>query len=167
MRRRGRYPRHSGSPLLPVSPFQRAVPITPADRTSARVDCFLIRAAFPVSLAGRHPHLHFRGLLRLHSRYGPQDRSAAQGGLRHEASARQLPNRAARQLPDQSTSIWAESSSTGDTRLSGHTAKSGAFLRPSQSRISLRSSGLRRVNSASSRRRDRCRTRGRAGRGRG
>ena len=26
---------------------------------------------------GRHPHCHFRGLLRLHSRYGPPDRSAA------------------------------------------------------------------------------------------
>jgi hypothetical protein len=38
----------------------------------------------------------------------------------------QLPNRAARQLPDPSTTIWVESSSTGDTRLSGHTAKSGS-----------------------------------------
>ena len=28
---------------------------------------------------------HFRGLLRLHSRYGPPDRSTAQGGLCHEA----------------------------------------------------------------------------------
>ncbi len=26
---------------------------------------------------GRHPHCHFRGLLRLYSRYGPPDRSAA------------------------------------------------------------------------------------------
>ena len=40
----------------------------------------------PVS-AGRHPQLHFRGLLRLHSRYGPPDRSTAQGGLCHEASS--------------------------------------------------------------------------------
>jgi hypothetical protein len=30
----------------------------------------------PVS-AGRHPQLHFRGLLRLYSRYGPSDRSTA------------------------------------------------------------------------------------------
>jgi hypothetical protein len=28
---------------------------------------------------GRHPHCHFRGLLRLHTRYGPPDRSAALG----------------------------------------------------------------------------------------
>src|SRR3954447_20158700 len=44
------------------------------------------RAAFPVIQAGRRPRLRFRGLLRLHSRYGPSDRSTAQGGLRHEAS---------------------------------------------------------------------------------
>src|SRR6516162_165947 len=34
--------------------------------------------AFPKWPEGRHPHCHFRGLLRLHSRYGPPDRSAAQ-----------------------------------------------------------------------------------------
>ena len=43
-------------------------------------------AAFPGSQAGRHPRLHFRGLLRLHSNYGPLDRSTAQGGLCHRAS---------------------------------------------------------------------------------
>src|SRR4051794_273116 len=46
------------------------------------------RAAFPEIQAGRRPRLHFRGLLRLHSRYGPSDRSTARGGLRHEASTR-------------------------------------------------------------------------------
>src|SRR6202045_565832 len=35
------------------------------------------RNAFPKWQEGRHPHCHFRGLLRLHSRYGPPDRSAA------------------------------------------------------------------------------------------
>src|SRR6266536_3584552 len=34
----------------------------------------------------------------------------------HEAS---VPGRAARQLPDQSTTLWVESSSTGDPRLRG------------------------------------------------
>ena len=46
----------------------------------------LSHAAFPVTAAGRHPHLRFRDLLRLHSRYGPLDCSTAQGGLCHEAS---------------------------------------------------------------------------------
>ena len=78
----------TGLPRLPASPFQRAVPTTPADRTGAHVDCFPIRAAFPVIQAGRHPHHHFRGLLRLHTRYGPLDCSTAQGGICHEASAR-------------------------------------------------------------------------------
>ena len=59
---------------------------TPADQMGAHVDCFPTRAAFPVTLAGRHPHLHFRGLLRLHSRCGLLARSAAQGDLCHEAS---------------------------------------------------------------------------------
>jgi len=56
--------------------------------------------------AGRHPRLHFRGLLRLHACYGPLDRSTAQSGLRHEASTRPVtqPGRSSatrsyRQLP--------------------------------------------------------------------
>src|ERR1700687_4857472 len=39
---------------------------------------FPAHAAFPKWQEGRHPHCHFRGLLRLHSHYGPSDRSAAQ-----------------------------------------------------------------------------------------
>jgi hypothetical protein len=46
------------------------------------------RAAFPEIQAGRRPRRLFRGLLRLHSRYGPSDCSTAQGGLCHEASTR-------------------------------------------------------------------------------
>jgi len=42
--------------------------------------------AFPGKTAGRRSHLDFRGLLKLHSRYGPLACSAAQGGLCHEAS---------------------------------------------------------------------------------
>src|SRR6202040_864222 len=77
----------TGLPRLPEPPFQRAVPTTPADRVGAHVDCFPARAAFPKWQEGRHPHCHFRGLLGLHTRYGPLDRSTAQGGLYHEASA--------------------------------------------------------------------------------
>src|SRR5580692_8558514 len=67
----------TGLPRLPEPPFRRAVPTTPADRAGALVDCFPAHAAFPKWQEGRHPHCHFRGLLRLHSRYGPPDRSAA------------------------------------------------------------------------------------------
>jgi len=78
----------TGLPRLPASPFQRAVPTTPADRTGAYVDYFPVHTAFPAFWPGRHPHYGFRGLLRLDSRYGPLDRSTARSGLRHEASAR-------------------------------------------------------------------------------
>jgi hypothetical protein len=86
-----RYPRlRRVSPRLLASPFQRAVPITPADRTAACLDYFAVHTAFPAFRPGRHPHYGFRGLLRLHSRYGPLDCSTARSGLRHEASARPI-----------------------------------------------------------------------------
>ncbi len=75
-----------GLPRLPVSLFQRAVPSTPAPGRVHMSVASPSRAAFPGSQAGRHPRLHFRGLLRLHSNYGPLDRSTAQGGLCHRAS---------------------------------------------------------------------------------
>ena len=78
----------TGLPRLPAPPLQRAVPITPADRTAACVDYFAVHTAFPAFRPGRHPHYGFQGLLRLHSRYGPLDRSTARSGLCHEASAR-------------------------------------------------------------------------------
>jgi TolB-like protein len=101
----------TGIPRLPEPPSQRAVPTTPADRMSASVDCFPIHAAFPVLQAGRHPHLYFRGLLRLHSRYGPLACSTAQGGLCHEASA-QLVTR-----PSRSSATGAIDNSPGGTSL--------------------------------------------------
>jgi hypothetical protein len=77
----------TGLPRLPESPFRRAEPTTPAERTGACVDCFPAHAAFPKWQEGRLPHCHFRGLLRLYSRYGPPDRSAAKSDLCHEAPA--------------------------------------------------------------------------------
>jgi hypothetical protein len=67
----------TGLPRLPEPPFRRAVPTTQADRAGARVDCFPAHTTFPKWQEGRHPHSHFRGLLRLHSRYGPPDCSTA------------------------------------------------------------------------------------------
>ena len=103
------------------------MPTTPADRAGARVDYFPARAAFPKWQEGRHPHCHFRGLLRLYSRYGPSDRSATQGDPRFREGrlfvtrlrSHQLPSETARQLPDLSTIIRVEPSSTDDSRLQG------------------------------------------------
>jgi hypothetical protein len=60
-----------------------------------------VHAASPIMQAGRHPRLHFRGLLRLHSRYGPSSCSTAQGGLCHEAPIRPVarPNRSSATRP--------------------------------------------------------------------
>src|SRR5262249_49934032 len=110
----------TGLPRLLASSFRRAVPTTPADRAGAHVDCFPAHTAFPKWQEGRHPHCHFRGLLRLHTRYAPPDRSAALGPpFATRLQPVQLPARAARQLPDQSTTLRVESSSTDDARLRG------------------------------------------------
>jgi hypothetical protein len=70
-----------------------------------------VRAAFPVMQAGRHPHLYYRGLLGLHSRYGPSDCSAAQGGLCHEASIQPVAQ------PNRSSATRAIDNSLGGTSL--------------------------------------------------
>ena len=91
-----RPPPAAGIPRLPGPPFRRAVPNYPGGSRQVLISvASLSRAAFPVIQAGRHPQLHFRGLLGLHSCYGPLDRSTAQGGLCRKASARPvaLPSR--------------------------------------------------------------------------
>ena len=84
-----------GLPRYPLHPSGVPCPLPRRIKTGALVDCFPAHTAFPVMQAGRHPHLYFRGLLRLHARYGPSDCSTAQGGLCHEASIRLVtqPNR--------------------------------------------------------------------------
>src|SRR5215471_20989242 len=103
----------------PTSQFPTCCAQYPGGPNGCTCRFFSVRATFLVFSASRRPHLHFRGLLRLHSHYGPSDCSTAQGGLCHEASTGQLPIRVARQLPDLSTTIWVEPSSTGKTRHRG------------------------------------------------
>src|SRR5438552_11183380 len=113
------------SPDYPYHPSNVLCPHTPAD---VGVDCFPVHAAFPVTQAGRRPHLHFRGLLRLYSRYGPLDCSTAQGGLCHEASTRPVAQ------PSCSSATRSIDNSLGGTFLhwcyapSGRTEKSGLVL---------------------------------------
>ena len=114
----------TGLPRLPASPFQRAVPITPADQTDAYVDCFSVHAAFPALRSGRRPHCFFRGLLRLHSRYGPLDRSAAQSGICHEAPARPVTQ------PIRSSATRSIDNSLGGLFLHWQHAPSGRTVRP-------------------------------------
>ena len=109
----------TGLPRLPEPPFRRAVPTTPADRTGAHVDYFPACAAFPKWQEGRHPHCHFRGLHRLHSVTARRIAQPPKAIFVTRLQPCQLPSRAARQLPDQSTTLRVESSSTDDPRLRG------------------------------------------------
>jgi hypothetical protein len=109
----------TGLPRLPEPPFRRAVPTTPADRVGTRVDCFPTHAAFPKWQEGRHPHCHFRGLLRLTHVTARRIAQPPKAAFVTRLQPCRLPDRAARQLPDQSTTLWVESSSTSDPRLRG------------------------------------------------
>ena len=99
------------SPDDPHHPSNVPCPVPRRIETGACVDCFPAHTAFPVSQAGRHPHLHFRGLLRLHARYGPLDCSTAQGGLCHEAPAQSVAR------PSRSSATGAIDNSPGGTFL--------------------------------------------------
>src|SRR5271157_4254020 len=81
---------------------------------------FLVHAAFPVMQAGRRPHLHFRGacssFTRVTARRIAQPPEAA---FVTRLQPGRLPSEIARQLPDQSTTLCVEPSSTGDARLRG------------------------------------------------
>jgi len=74
-------------PQLPRLPCPHAVLTTPVEsiRCFRRSSRFI--AAFPEFVAGRLPHHYFRGLLKLHSRYGLRTCSLAFRELCHEASA--------------------------------------------------------------------------------
>src|SRR5690348_4775917 len=109
----------TGLPRLPASPFQRAVSNTPADRTGACVDYFPARAAFPEQKTGRRLHRLFRGLLELHCVTARWIARPPKATFVTRLRPGQLPSRTARQLPDQSTTVWMESSSISDTRLRG------------------------------------------------
>jgi hypothetical protein len=117
-----------GLPRYPHHPSGVPCPLPRRIKTGALVDGFPARAAFPVMQAGRHPHLSFRGLLRLHSRYGPSDcstpssaiprarargtlGSVAQGGLCHAASIQPVAR------PNRSSATRAIDNSLGGTSL--------------------------------------------------
>ena len=75
--------------------------------------------AFPKWQEGRHPHCHFRGLHRLHSVTARRIAQPPKVTFVTRLQPSQLPDQAARQLPDLSTIIRVESSSTGVSRLRG------------------------------------------------
>ena len=74
------------------------------------------RSTIEISVDRKCP---IQGLLRLHSRYGSSDRSVTKATFVTRLQPCRSPGQAARQLPDQSTTLWVESSSTDDSRLRG------------------------------------------------
>jgi hypothetical protein len=60
----------SGSPPITQTTFWTCRAPYPDGSEQVLAGFFPARAAFPLSQRGRHPPLHFRGLLELHSRYG-------------------------------------------------------------------------------------------------
>src|SRR3954470_8856225 len=110
-----------GLPRLPGSPSRHAAPTTPMDRNGCT--CRLLphpTRAFPGIQAGRRPSLHFRGLLRLHSRCGLPDCSTAQRrpwsrGF-DPAGCPAVPLVSYQSLP---TTLWVAPPSTGEPRLWG------------------------------------------------
>ncbi len=81
---------------------------------------FPARTAFPQSQRGRHPRLHFRGLLKLHSRCGLPDCSPARWPALSQgsdpASCPAEPLVSYHVLP---TTTWVAPSATGDLRRWG------------------------------------------------
>src|SRR6266853_5829769 len=109
----------NGSPRLPEPPSRRAVPTTSADRVGACADCFPTRAAFP---NGRRVGIRIvtfeacSGFTHVTAHRIAQPPKAA---FVTRLQPFRLPGRAARQLPDQSTTLLVDSSSTSDSRLRG------------------------------------------------
>src|ERR1700680_2092886 len=62
----------------------------------SRAGLFPNRMAFPERTAGRHPQISFRGLLKLHSRYGPSICSPTYVDFVTRLPSRQLPTDLAR-----------------------------------------------------------------------
>src|SRR6266700_4266381 len=120
----------TGLPRLPEPPFRRAVPTTPADRAGAHVDYFPAHAAFPTYPGGSASALSLsrpaQALLALRP---AESLSRPKATFVTRLRPFRLPGRAARQVPDQSTTLWVVSSSTSDPRLRGALPKPD-LLRP-------------------------------------
>jgi hypothetical protein len=109
----------TGLPRLPASPYRRAVPTTPADQVGACVDCFPTHAAFPNSRRVSIRIVTFEacsGFTHVTARRIAQPPKAT---FVTRLQPCRLPDKATRQLPDLSTTVWVEPSSTGDSRLRG------------------------------------------------
>jgi hypothetical protein len=110
----------TGLPRLPEPPFQRAVPTTPADRAGALVDCFPASRSLPQMAGGSASALSLSRPAQASLTLRPAGSlSRPQATFVTRLQPMRLPAQAARQLPDQSTTLRVDSSSTDDSRLRG------------------------------------------------
>jgi hypothetical protein len=110
----------TGLPRLPEPPFQRAVPTTPADRAGAYVDCFPASRSLPQMAGGSASALSLSRPAQASLTLRPAGSlSRPQATFVTRLQPMRLPAQAARQLPDQSTTLRVDSSSTDDSRLRG------------------------------------------------
>src|ERR1700756_875778 len=109
----------TGLPRLPEPPFRRAVPTTPADRAGAHVDTSPLMQPSPYTRRVGIRIVTFEacsGFTRVTARRIAQPPKVT---FVTRLRSRQLPSETARQLPDLSTIIRVEPSSTDDSRLQG------------------------------------------------
>ena len=120
-RRRGRYPRlRRVSPDYPNHPSNVLCPLPrQIERVLVSIASPFIRPS-PNGRPGRHPHCRLSRPAQASLTLWPT-RIAGPPEATFVTRLRpcRLPVQAARQLPDQSTTLWAESSSTDDSRLRG------------------------------------------------
>jgi hypothetical protein len=110
----------TGLPRLPEPPFQRAVPTTPADRAGSSCRLLPRSRGLPQMAGGSASALSLSRPAQASLMLRPTEslsRAAATFVTRLQPV--QLPARAARQLPDQSTTLRMDSSSADDSRLRG------------------------------------------------
>jgi hypothetical protein len=118
-------PAPDGSPPLPASPFRRAVPTTPADRDGCMCRLLPRSRGLPRFAGGSAsaPLLSRPAQASLTLRpVGLLNRPEAAFVTRLRSGW--LPTQTARQLPEQSTTLWVDPPSTGETRPRGALHKS-------------------------------------------
>jgi hypothetical protein len=110
----------TGLPRLPEPPFRRAEPTTPADRAGAHVDYFPRSRGLPQMAGGSASALSLSRPAQASLTLRPAGSlSRPQATFVTRLQPMRLPAQAARQLPDQSTTLRVDSSSTDDSRLRG------------------------------------------------
>src|ERR1700676_1409733 len=108
-----------GSPPITRTTFPTCRAHYPGGSSGCACRLLPAHTAFPKWQEGRHPHCHFRACSGFTHVTAHRIAQPPKAPFVTRLQPFSLPGRAARQLPDQSTALWVESSSTSDPRLRG------------------------------------------------